>query len=74
MNVIKYLRRHLEEALATTGAPNGSGKPSWVPATESVISAEVSAEYEPWPDGPPQRVWVYKRDVGRLPILIGQDK
>lgn len=74
MNVIKYLRKHLEEVMAATGAPNGSGKPSWEMATESPVSADVSPEYEPWPDGPPKRVWEYCRDVGRLPIVIGMGK
>ena len=70
---VRYLRKHLEETLSRTGAPDGSGKPSWEMAEEGLISAEVSPAYEPWPDGPPDRVWVFGRDVGRLPILIGQD-
>ena len=74
VNDIKYLREHLEEVMATTGASNGSGKPSWEMATESPVSAYVSPEYEPWPEGPPERVWKFCRDVGRMPIVNGAGK
>ena len=42
-------------------------------ATEGLASTYVSLVCNPWPDEPPERVWIFERKAGRLPILIGQD-
>jgi hypothetical protein len=61
-SIVKHLRARLEEALSRTGAPNGSGKPSWQPATEGVVAAEAQVAHVP------ERVWEVPR---RPPIVIG---
>lgn len=61
MNVIKYLRKHLEEALA---APEESGVLSW-------DGTEGKCEVVWGVDLPTERVWSYRIPPRRLPIVIG---
>ena len=70
VNVIKYLRKHLEEEMA--GPADGSGEPSWVMATEGRAAAEAWPEREAWDSEPPERVWEFRFPAQRLPILIGR--
>lgn len=74
MNVIKYLRKHLEKAMARTGAPNGSGKPSWEMATEGKVGVGAWPEDAAWPDEPPERVWEFRVYCRRMPLLIGRGR
>ena len=74
MNVIKYLRKHLEEAMARTGAPDGSGRPSWEMATERKVGVEGWPKDATWNDGPPERVWDLRICCRRMPLLIGRGK
>ena len=61
MNVIKYLRKHLEEALA---APEESGVLSW-------DGTEGKCEVVWGVDLPTERVWVFRFPPRRPPIVIG---
>ena len=61
MNVIKYLRRHLEEAMA---APDDQDKPSW-------NGTEGKGEVVWGADLPTERAWVLRLPPRRPPIVIG---
>jgi hypothetical protein len=65
---------HLNNAIAAAGASARSSKSSWETAKGSLLSAELPPEYEPRPEGSPERVQVRCHDVGRLPIVIGVGK
>ena len=62
VNVIKYLRKHLEAALV---APGNQGLPSW-DGTEGRVAVE------PWTDHPPERVWVFDLPPRRPLKVIGR--
>jgi hypothetical protein len=61
VNVIKYLRKHLEEAMA---APNGEDVSSW-------DGTEGRASVETWTEHPRERVWEYRFPPRRPPMVIG---
>ena len=61
MNVIKYLRKHLEDAMASSEQP---GKPSWN-GTEGKVEVVWGA------DLPDERVWVFRLPPRRPAIVIG---
>ena len=70
VNVIKYLRKHLEEAMA---APDGQARPSW-DGTEGRVGIEAWPKDATWNDGPPERVWDLRICCRRMPLLIGRGK
>ena len=61
VDAIKYLRKHLEEALA---APDEQAKPSW-------DGAEGKAEVIWGVDLPTERVWEFRSPPRRSPTVVG---
>jgi len=67
VNVVKYLRRHLEQAMA---APEEPGMPPW-DGTDGKVAVEPWPADEPQDAVPPERVWEVRILARRLPKVIG---